>query len=134
MATETAIPASRRGAIVVERSVRFGPDGIVLLRQRFVGDDLRAIVTHRGSLRSRVEVRAGALVFELAGGSVVAPPRFVLAVPPRSVLPIRFCAAEVVTDGAGAPRALDRHTIPTVEEAGADVRDRGAVVCALDPD
>src|SRR5262245_21701125 len=107
MSLETPIPDSRRGGIVLERSVRFARDGAVMLRQRFAGDDLRVIVTHRGSLRSLVEVRAGSVSFALAGGEVAAPRRFVLAVPPRSVLPIRFRAADVVSDGAGAARALD---------------------------
>ncbi len=130
---ETAIPATRRGGLLLERSVRFA-GGAVLMRHRFAGDDVRVIVTHEAALRSLVDVRAGALSVPLAGGEVVAPRRFVLAVPPRSVLPIRFHAADVVSDGVGAPRALDGHAAAALEAAGDDARTHGELLARLDPD
>jgi AraC-like DNA-binding protein len=133
VSAEASIPTTRRGGVVLDRSVRFA-GGAVLMRHRFVGDDVRVIVTHEAALRSLVEVRSGALSFPLAGGEVFAPRRFVLAVPPRCVLPIRFRAAEVVTDGVGAPRALDRHAAAAMEVDGADARAHGEVLARLDPD
>lgn len=121
------MPPTRRGTILLERSVE-ARDGVVRLRQRLVGDDCRVMVTHESALRSLVEVVDGALSFPLAGGEVVAPRRFVLAMPPRSMLPIRFCRAEVIADGIGAPRALDAHAAPAIEDTA------GATLAALDPD
>lgn len=131
-ALETTVPATRRGGIVLERSVRF-ERGVAMLRQRFVGDDTRVIVTHEGSLRATVEVRAGKVAFGV-DGRIVAPSRFVLAVPPRSVLAIRFLRADVISDGAGAPRALDDHRVPVIEPFTHDVLARTAAVIAIDPD
>lgn len=122
MSRETRLPTTRRGGISVERAIRFAP-GVALMRQRFEGDDLRVIVTHEGSLRAIVEVHAGELHLGVTR-ALSTPSRFVLSVPPRSVLAMRFRAAIVSSDGAGAPRALDRHHVPTLEtfELGNGVR------------
>jgi AraC-like DNA-binding protein len=105
----------RRGAIVVHRSLHLEA-GVPVLRQRFVGSDTRVIVTHDASLRSVVEVRGGRLWLGAAPGEVLAPARFVLAVPPRAVLVMRFDRADVRAEGTGAARALDGHAAPTVED------------------
>lgn len=130
----------RRGRITIERAL-YLVDGAVMLRQRMVGHDTRVVVTHDAALRSVVDVRRGRLVFPLAGGDVVAPARFVLAVPPRSILPLRFEHAEVIADGLGAPHALDDHAAPAVEVAaapGASARRTvalgGALIARLDAD
>jgi AraC-like DNA-binding protein len=125
-----------RGAIVVQRSLRIEA-GVPLLRQRFVGSDTRVVVTHDASLRSVVEVRAGRLWLGTARREVLAPARFVLAVPPRSLLVMRFEGAEVDADGTGAAGALDGHTVPTLEAlpAGASPRAAcGAAIAQIDPD
>ncbi|MGN6106846.1 MAG: helix-turn-helix transcriptional regulator [Kofleriaceae bacterium] len=124
---ETPVPRTRRGGIVLERSIRF-VEGIPMLRQRFAGNDLRVVVTHEGSLRALVEVRAGSIAFGTAG-EIVGPNRFLLAVPPRSVLAIHFRDADVVSDGAGVLRALDRHVVPAIEEIAHTDR---TVMTALD--
>jgi len=129
---ETAIPATRRGRIVLERSVRF-ERGVAMLRQRFVGDDVRVIVTHQGSLRATVEILAGEIAFGVAG-TFTAPSRFVLSVPPRTVLAIHFRGADVISDGAGAPRALDGYQVPTIEPFTHDVLAPSAPVATFDPD
>jgi len=99
----------------------------VTLRQRFVGDDTRSIITHGAALRSLVEVVRGELTIPLATGEITAPRRFVLSVPPRSILRLRFERAEVVTEGIGATRALDGHATPALEAVpAAGWRTRGA--------
>jgi methylphosphotriester-DNA--protein-cysteine methyltransferase len=106
----------RRGRITLERSLHV-VDGVLVLRQRFAGDDTRWVVTHDAALRALVEVRSGRLVVPLASGDVVAPPRFVLAVPPRSILPLRFEDAEVDSLGTCAFDRLDAHASPAIEAA-----------------
>jgi AraC-like DNA-binding protein len=129
----------RRGGIVLERSL-YVAGGTVMLRQRFTGDDTRVLITHDAALRSLVEVRRGRVVMPLAGGDVIAPSRFVLAVPPRSIVPIRFEHAEVVSDGGCATRALDEHAVPVIEAVASwrgareALTSGGPVVAALDAD
>lgn len=130
----------QRGRVTIERAL-YLVDGAVMLRKRIVGHDTRVVVTHDAALRSVVEVRRGRLVIPLAGGDVVAPARFVLAVPPRSVLALRFEHAEVIADGLGAAHALDDHATPAIEIApapGSSARRAvalgGALVARLDPD
>jgi AraC-like DNA-binding protein len=129
----------RRGNIVFERSLYIA-DGTVMLRHRFTGNDTRVLITHDGAMRSVVEVRRGRVVMPLASGEVIAPARFVLAVPPRSIVPIRFEHADVVSDGGCATRVLDEHAVPAIEAVAPSsaVRDAiacpGPVVAVLDPD
>jgi AraC-like DNA-binding protein len=111
-----------------------------MLHQRFVGTDTRVVVTHEASLRSVVDVRVGRLLFVAAHGEVPAPARFVLALPPRSVVVMRFDGADVSTAGTGAPRALDGHRVPSLEAlpAAASAHDAvarpHAVIARIDPD
>jgi AraC-like DNA-binding protein len=77
-------------------------DGAIALRQRFSGDATRVVVTHRASVVAQVVVIEGSMSFLLASGEIHAPPQFVLAIPPRSVLPIRFTRAVVQSDGLGS--------------------------------
>lgn len=102
--SRSALPPSFRGQVEVRRQLLLGQDGLVALRQRFAGSDLRVIVTHRASVLALVQVEAGQVSFPLRGSSaeVPAPRRFVLAVPPRSTLPVRFDQAVVTTDGVGS--------------------------------
>lgn len=131
---ETVFPRTHRGPLSVERTLRF-LDGVLMLRQRFVGAGYSVIVTHDAAMRSLVEVRTGTVSFPLAGGEVIAPRRFVLAVPPRSVLPIRFEDADVECDGAGSTRALDDHAVPAIERyVVGTVLERGEVLDVLDAD
>jgi AraC-like DNA-binding protein len=116
-----------RGGIIVRRSLHI-ESGVPILRQRFVGSDIRVIVTHDASLRSVVEVRAGRLWLVTARDQLLVPTRFLLAVPPRSVLAMRFDQASVYAEGTGAVGSLDRHVVPTVEQMAS------ATSLALDPD
>lgn len=103
IASRSALPPTFRGQVEVHRQLLPGPDGLVALRQRFAGSDLRVIVTQGASVLALVQVEAGQVSFPLHGLSEVpAPRRFVLAVPPRSTLPIRFDQAVVTTDGVGS--------------------------------
>jgi AraC-like DNA-binding protein len=132
-----ALRSQRRGGIVVERSLYLA-QGVAMLRQRFYGDDTRSIVTHDAGVRSSVEVRRGRLVIPLPSGDIVAPTRFVLAVPPRSILALRFEQAEVVTEGTGAAHRLDDHATPAIEAVVASsplaMAVAGHVLARLDPD
>lgn len=103
MRPDTAsFPPSYRGDLLLERSIWRTSDGTIALRQRFSGDATRVVVTHRASILALVEVVEGSMSFLLASGEVHAPPRFVLAIPPRSVLPMRFTRAVVQSDGFGS--------------------------------
>jgi AraC-like DNA-binding protein len=134
-----ALRRRRLGGVTLERAL-YVADGLVMMRQRFAGDDTRLIITHEAAMRAVVEVWCGRLVVPLATGDIVAPARFVLAVPPRSILPIRFEHAVVITDGTCATRPLDRHATPVIEAAPIGLGARRAVVCSgdvvasLDPD
>jgi methylphosphotriester-DNA--protein-cysteine methyltransferase len=129
----------RRGGIVLERSL-YVADGMVMLRQRLTGNDTRIVVTHDSALRSVVEVRHGRMVIPLPSGDVATPARFVLAVPPRSIIPMRFEHAEIISEGGCATRALDGHATPVIEavaswrEAREAIASTGPIVARLDPD
>jgi AraC-like DNA-binding protein len=75
-----------------------------------------------------------------ARGEVLAPTRFVLAVPPRSILVMRFEQADVRAEGTGAVGALDGHLVPAVEQMKAGTSPAAAiarpqrVLASLDPD
>jgi AraC-like DNA-binding protein len=95
---------SRRGGVTIEREVRCVGPGLVGLRQRFSGDGERVVVTHQGSLVARVEVLKGRVWFF----EREAPRCFVLSVPPRSLVRMRFEGAVAESDGLGRIGALSR--------------------------
>jgi AraC-like DNA-binding protein len=88
-----------RGGVSIDRRLLPSRDGRVWLEQRFRGDGARTIVTHRASVLAEVAVCEGALSFPLASGEIEAPRRLLLAVPPRSALPLRFEGAWVESRG-----------------------------------
>jgi AraC-like DNA-binding protein len=96
---DAQLPTSLRGGLVLERRRLPARDGLVGLEQTFTGTAARVAVTHGAFIVSCVEVVEGTLAFPLAGGVVVAPRRFVLALPPRSVLPMAFTGARVESQG-----------------------------------
>ena len=110
------LPERRREGLSLERSVSWPARDVVALTQTFNGDGSRTIVTHNAALIAMVEVRSGTITFPLAAGTVCAPPRFILVVPPRSVLPIAFLDAHVTSVGLGTIAALERHTVPALLE------------------
>nr|UXE44840.1 HTH-type transcriptional activator RhaS [uncultured bacterium] len=118
---------SERGGLTIERHIRRVGPGMVGLRQRFAGDGERCIVTHEASLVSRVEVRAGSITF----GDHVAPERFVLSVPPRSVVRMRFHAAAADSDGMGKIGTLSPGP-PQLREADDLLRSDTLAVLDLD--
>jgi AraC-like DNA-binding protein len=137
---QDALRSQRRGGIVIERSLYLA-EGVAMLRQRFSGNDTRVVVTHEAGIRSVVEVRRGRLVIPLASGDFVAPARFVMAVPPRSIIALRFEHAEVITEGTGAAHRLDGHATPAIEAVAASssaarhaMAVTGHVLAQLDPD
>jgi AraC-like DNA-binding protein len=103
---------SRRGGITIDRRVRVVGPGLVGLRQTFTGDGERVIITHACSLVARVQVLEGRVEF----GEVLAPEWFVLSVPPRSVVRVRFVQARAESDGLGRVGALSRGP-PQLREA-----------------
>lgn len=98
-AVPLSLTGTRRGQLAVHRQVLPAPDGLIGLRQVFSGSDLRVVVTHEAAVVALVQVEAGAVTFPLASGEVMAPRRFLLALPPRGVVPIRFHEASVRSDG-----------------------------------
>lgn len=97
-----AFPDTRRGGVTLRRALLRAGDGLIGLSQTFEGDGLRVIVTHDASLLAVVDVLAGAVAFPLASGEVLAPSRFVMALPPRTVLPMRFDGAFVSSQGVAS--------------------------------
>lgn len=95
------LATTRRGALVVERTLLSGPRGVTALHQRFTGSDERVIVTHAAGIVALVNVLDGRLSFEVGGRESVAPERFVLAIPSRSCVRLRFSNAVVTSDGIG---------------------------------
>jgi AraC-like DNA-binding protein len=71
----------------------------VALAQTFIGSDTRTLVTHDTFVLARVELLEGGLSFPLNSRCIQAPDRFLLAVPPRSVLPMTFERARVRSEG-----------------------------------
>ncbi len=96
------IPETLRGNVRLRREVVPARDGLVALRQSFAGEGVRVVVTHGASLLARVCVERGRVSFPLASGEIDAPPVFLLALPPRSVLPMAFHDALVESTGVGA--------------------------------
>lgn len=102
-----------RGGVSIERHLLAAGRGRVSLAQTFRGSGVRAVVTHGASLATEIRVLEGALSFPLAGGELAAPARFLLCVPPRSALRIRFSGAWVESvgnaalgEGSGGPAFL----------------------------
>lgn len=94
-----SLAGTRRGQLAIGRQLLPARDGLIGLRQDFDGSDLRVVVTHQATVIALVQVEAGAVTFPLATGEIPAPPRFLLALPPRSVVPMRFHSARVRSDG-----------------------------------
>lgn len=91
-----------RGGVSIERHLLAAGRGRVSLAQTFRGSGVRAVVTHGASLATEIRVIEGALSFPLAGGELAGPARFLLHVPPRSALRIRFSGAYVESEGTAA--------------------------------
>jgi AraC-like DNA-binding protein len=104
----TQIPPTLRGDLVLERRARRCEDGGVALSHAFRGNGTRVLITNTACLLAKVEVVSGSVSFPLASGLVPAPPRFVLWVPPRTLLPVRFQHATVQSEGLGTFEPLRR--------------------------
>lgn len=127
-----SLSPSRRGALLIERTAFPVAKGQVGLRQRFSGAGSRVIVAHDAALVAQVRVREGSVWF----GNTMAPSRFVLSVPPRSVVQIRFECAVVDSEGLGRMGAF-RPGAPELRESVSDSLDdvfRGPSLLSLDPD
>ncbi|NVB77950.1 MAG: helix-turn-helix transcriptional regulator [Kofleriaceae bacterium] len=138
-----SLPDTRRGTITLSRKLLPAEAGLVGLAQVFAGDGERVIVTHGASLLSLVEVMRGTVTFPLASGEIAPPRSFLLALPPRTVLPMRFAGAAVRTQGvasfdslvAGTPAML-HHTVDAIplDLLGAKEVARGSVLATLQAD
>jgi AraC-like DNA-binding protein len=94
------------------------------LAQTFRGDGTRVVVTHAATVLSEIRVCQGSLSFPLASAEIDAPPRFLLALPPRSVLPMRFVGARV--DSCGTARFEPPAFAAPLFVAGASLADAPA--------
>jgi AraC-like DNA-binding protein len=101
------LPATQRGGLRLERSILGAPEGGVALRQRMTGSAERVIVTHAAGLLADVRVLSGRVELATAADSCIAPERFVLLVPQRSVLRVRYSDALVESDGLGLFEPLE---------------------------
>jgi len=103
--------------MTLERRIIPARDGLFALAQTFTGSDTRTLVTHDAFIVSLVEVLDGSLEFLLNQDRIAAPTRFLLAVPPRGVLPMVFDRARVVTEGVTgiSPLMID---VPTLFASG----------------
>lgn len=115
-----SLPDSWRGGVRLERAVSWPARNVVALTQTFSGSGSRTIVTHTASLIAQVEVLSGEVAFPLASGTVRAPRRFILVVPPRSVLPIRFDEATLTSVGLGTMAPLEPRQRPALLEWSTD--------------
>ena len=138
-----ALPDTRRGGVTLRRALLRAGDGLFGLSQTFEGDGLRVIVTHDASLLAFVDVLAGTVAVPLVSGEVAAPSRFVMSLPPRTVLPMRFDGALVSSQGVAsfssivAPTpALLRARDERVPLTMLDVREAAAerVIAVVDAD
>ncbi|MHA3770987.1 helix-turn-helix domain-containing protein [Verrucomicrobiota bacterium sgz303538] len=102
----------------MQRSLLPAEPGLVGFAQTFHGSDTRVVVTHGAFLVTRVEVRAGRIVFPLASRDVFVGERFVLFLPPRSVLPMRFESAEVTTTGVAGFGSVALHGAVALKDEG----------------
>jgi AraC-like DNA-binding protein len=108
-----------RGGVTIERRLLPSPSGRVALEQTFRGDGVRTVVTHAASVLTEIAVQDGTMSFPLAAAEVVAPGRFLLVLPPRSVLPMRFARARVDSRGTAVLGAMSPHDAPfLVPDAG----------------
>lgn len=138
-----SLPDTTRGTIKLRRKLLRAEGGLVGLAQEFEGDGVRVIVTHGACLLALIETSKGAVSFPLASGELAAPRRFLLSLPPRSVLPIRFDRAIVRSHGVAsfAPLvsetpALLRTRLDAVplDLRGAREAARADLLCSLDAD
>lgn len=109
-----SLPDRCRGGLLLKRAVSWPARDVVALTQTFSGNGSRTVVTHAASLIAQVEVLAGEITFPLAVRTFEAPRRFILVVPPRSVLPIAFHDARIASVGLGTTRDVERRTLPAV--------------------
>lgn len=118
-----SLATTRRGALVIERSLLPAARGVTALQQRFTGTDERVVVTHTAGIVALVNVVRGRLSFTVAGQEWPAPARFVLVIPSRSCVRLRFSDAVVTSDGIGTFRLNDElaHRLPQVRTATANV-------------
>ncbi|AKU93810.1 Transcriptional regulator, AraC family [Labilithrix luteola] len=99
MTARKILPDSMRGGVKLRRELLASSEGFVALSHRFEGEGRRVIVTHDASLLALVEVQRGRAVFPLPSGPLDAPSRFVLSLPPRTVLPLHFFGAVLTSRG-----------------------------------
>jgi len=90
---------SHRGGLKLKRRLMSRVDGLIGLAQDFAGSATKTLVTHDAFLVTTIETLGGELSFPLRSGRVIPPARFVLVVPPRSVLPMEFVGATITSTG-----------------------------------
>jgi AraC-like DNA-binding protein len=102
--------------------------GMAGFEQTFTGSDTRVVVTHGAFMVSRVEVCSGRLFFPLASGDVEAKGRFILRLPPRCAMPMRFEDARVESMGVAGFGSAPFSTAAILEDAEANWLDRTDVL------
>lgn len=109
---------SEREGLKLRRKVQRRDDGLIGLHQEFIGTATRTIVTHGFFLITYIDVTRGRLSFPLAAETIEPPKQFLLLVPPRSVLPMKFEGARVITHGVAGRNAYRHHPIALLAVAG----------------
>jgi AraC-like DNA-binding protein len=86
--SHSSLFSSTRGPLTLERGRLPAADGLIGVIQKSKGNGRATAVTHSFSIVADVQVLSGTFYFPLAHGTVVAPPRFLMVIPPRSLVPI----------------------------------------------
>src|ERR1044071_2822298 len=91
--SHSSLFSSARGPLILERARLPAADGLIGVLQKSRGDGRATAVTHGFAIVADVEVLSGTFYFPLPAGEVIAPPRFLMVIPPRSLVPIAHASA-----------------------------------------
>jgi len=122
--------SSERAGVRLDRKRIAARDGLVGLEQRFQGEGTRVAVTHQTSVVAQVTIQAGSLAIGTPGSEVVAPPTFVLVLPPRSLVRMCFRDAVVTSVGVAGRGPLVEMGAPSLRTFVPFALDRSATAAA----
>jgi hypothetical protein len=107
---QTSLFGSPRGPLILERGRWPASDGLIGVVQKSSGHGRGTAITHSFAIIADVEVLSGCFYFPLPRGDVIAPRRFLMVVPPRSLVPIGHASADAaahVSTSVGVAAKMD---------------------------